>query len=107
MGWLFGKKKAAEFRLLDKRTASGGLVFWVKEIGSVRDERGVISSEFVNRMMLSEGKRAPTYWVIAMATSGAGTPLQIHVLPDSEGGCEVHVDHPAVTMSDSGKITVS
>ena len=61
----------------------------------------------MNRMMASEIERLPTYWLAAMETSEPDATLTMKVFPRSEGGCEVHIDHPAIKMSESGQIIVS
>jgi hypothetical protein len=78
-----------EYRLLDKLTPRGGLIFWVKDEANTRDQ------EFINRMLLetmrAKDKRIPVMFLYAI--SQKETSVGLHVVPIQSGGWEVHLDY--------------
>jgi hypothetical protein len=83
MSW-FSKKSSEEFRLLDKRTPAGGIIFWVK------DQANVHNDQFVEKMLMANMKKLPTGFLALI--SGGEQPMTRHVHPLPGGECEIHLD---------------
>lgn len=89
----------AQYRLLDKRTPAGGLIFWVADEVKARDDT------FVSKMLKAEVKNLPLYWNVVMSYS---TDFTVKCVALPAGGYEVHVDHchPDVTVGEDGKVAI-
>jgi len=66
------------------------------------DDTMAFNNEFINRILLENGKNLPIEFVVAMATGKGGDPLTVQVFPLQTGGVEVHIDHNNPGVKKSG-----
>lgn len=99
MGW-FGKSKIEEYRLLDRQTPRGGLIFWVRSPDNAKDK------SFIDRMITESMDRWPAGFLSEMALSEIGTDLKAQVVTLRDGHCELHIDlGPNTANSGSDQVT--
>src|SRR5215472_7447315 len=85
MGW-FSKSSSPDFQLLNKRTAGGGVVFWV------RDARKANDRSFIDALITSSMDNFPEDFVRQMSLASDDDLLLKTVHPLPKGECELHLE---------------